>query len=71
MTRWIRTALTCTAVTIGLAFFTPAASAEEPQVPAVANSGTLTWQLDPIHLDVAAHPECSDWPSGATCNVLG
>jgi hypothetical protein len=68
MTRWIRTALTCTAVAFGLAFLAPVASAEEPPVPALPNSGTLTWHLNPIQIVddspctiAAPHPDwCSD-----------
>ena len=63
MTRWIRTALTCSAAAFGLVFLAPVASADEPPVTALPNSGTLTWHLIPVGL------ECSDWPSGATCAV--
>lgn len=43
MTRWIRTALIGTAVTLGVLFSAGAALADPPA--ADPNSGTLTWQL--------------------------
>ena len=44
MTRWTRTVLACTAVTMGLVALAGPAVADEPET-AVPNSGTLTWSL--------------------------
>ncbi len=45
MTRWTRTVLACTAVTMGLVALAGPALADEPET-AVPNSGTLTWTLE-------------------------
>lgn len=50
MTRWTRTVLACTAVTMGLVALAGPALADEPET-AWANSGTLTWTLSDVVTD--------------------
>ncbi len=46
MTRWTRTILACTAVTMGLVALAGPALADDRPETALPNSGTLTWTLD-------------------------
>lgn len=50
MTRWTRTVLACTAVTMGLVALAGPALADNPET-ALPNSGTLTWTLGDVVLN--------------------